>query len=178
MKNKLLSLLLVSLLAACAGHAPMEEPEEQAIALPTKNGIRILLGYHRLLEDASQADLGKELAALGAAPAGAETEVRKAIVLGFMRDSGKLARARTILAGVLLMDDSEALALRPLVEWMISNNVELRRVALLGERQAQQLKEQLKEAQRRSDQLNEKLEAMKRIESSQPASPIEIAPVK
>ena len=68
MKNKLLSLLLVSLLAACAGHAPIEEPEE-TIALPDKNGIRILLGYHRLLEDASQADLGKELAALGEAQA-------------------------------------------------------------------------------------------------------------
>lgn len=131
-----------------------------------------MLAYHRALDNASQAELSKELAALNHAPAGAETEVRKAIVLSAMRDGARLVRARTILAGVLLMDDPDALALRPLVEWMISNNTELRRLALLGDKQAQQLKD----LQRRFDQSNEKLEAMKRIESSQPASPIEIAP--
>jgi hypothetical protein len=173
MNIKLLSPILLAVLAACAAPAPapVKTPVDP-VAAPARSLSDSLLAYHRSLDNASQADLSKELAALSYAPAGAETEVRKAIVLGAMRDSARLARARTILAGVLLMDDPDALALRPLVEWMINNNTELRRLALQGDRQAQQLKE----LQRRFDQSNEKLEAMKRIESSQPASPIEIAP--
>jgi hypothetical protein len=174
MNIKLLSPILVVVLAACAGPAP---PPTKAVAVlpvsaPVNSLADVLLAYHRSLDGSSQSELNKELGALNYAPAGAETEVRKAMVLGAMRDSARLARARTILAGVLLMDDADALALRPLVEWMINNNTELRRLILLNDRQAQQLKD----IQRRSDQANEKLEAMKRIESSQPASPIEIAP--
>jgi hypothetical protein len=142
------------------------------VAASARPAVNLLLAYHRAVEGLSQADLNKELIALNSAPAGAETEVRKAMVLGCMRDSARLARARAILASVLMMDDADALSLRPLVEWMMDNNTELRRTISSNDRQASQLKE----LQRRFDQLNEKLEAMKRIESSQPASPIEIAP--
>jgi hypothetical protein len=174
MNIKLMSPLLVVVLAACAAPPPahVKAATELPVLAPASSLTDVLLAYHRSLDSASQNDLGKELGALSYAPAGAETEVRKAMVLGAMRDSARLARARTILAGVLLMDDADALALRPLVEWMINNNTELRRLTLLNDRQAQQLKD----LQRRSDQASEKLEAMKRIESSQPASPIEIAP--
>lgn len=172
MNIKLLSSLLVVLsLVACAP-APVKIAETQTVAAPTRPAVNLLLAYHRALEGLSQADLNKELIALNSAPVGAETEVRKAMVLGYMHDSARLARARAILASVLLMDDADALSLRPLVEWMMDNNNELRRNISLNDRQASQLKE----LQRRFDQLNEKLEAMKRIESSQPASPIEIAP--
>jgi hypothetical protein len=174
MKIKLLTPLAVLLLAACTTPAPVKVPVQPPSVSVARDVVAILLSYHHSMESASQADLSKELAALSDARAGAETEVRKAIVLGLMRDSIKLARARTILAGVLSMDDPDALALRPLVEWMGNNYSELRRVTFLGERQAQQLRDAL----HRYDQLNEKLEAMKRIESSQPASPIEIAPAK
>ena len=175
MKTKLLSSLVALWLAGCAVPAPVKVvPVPRAVA-PVQPTVDALLAYHRSLDGVSQADLTKELTALNSAPAGAATEVRKAIVLGYMRDPARSARARAILAGVLLMDDADALALRPLVEWMISNDTELRRVTQLSnERQAVQLKD----AQRRYDQLNDKLEAMKRIESSQPASPIEIAPAK
>jgi len=167
-------LLIVLSLVACAP-APVKvagEPATPLVATPGKSVVDRLFAYRRWLDGASQADLNKELAALNSVPASAETEVRKAMVLGAMRDSARLARARTILDNVLLMNDSDALALRPLVEWMIDNNTELRRITSLNERQALQLKD----TQRRFDQLSEKLEAMKRIETSQPASPIEIAP--
>ena len=172
MNIKLLSPLLAMALVACVATPPAPVPVAEPTVATARSLSDSLLAYQRSLDNASQADLNKELAALGHAPSGAETEVRKAIVLGAMRDGARLARARTILASVLLMDDPDALALRPLVEWMISNNTELRRLGLQSDRQAQQLKD----LQRRFDQLNEKLEAMKRIESSQPASPIEIAP--
>jgi hypothetical protein len=176
MNIKLLSPLLVVALTACAAMAPAPAPITANAASPALAAGRSLsdslLAYHRSLDSASQADLNKEIGALSHAPAGAETEVRKAMVLGAMRDSARLARARAILAGVLLMDDADALALRPLVEWMINNNTEQRRLILSNDRQAQQLKD----LQHRFDQINEKLEAMKRIESSEPASPIEIAP--
>jgi hypothetical protein len=167
-------LLTVLSLVACAP-APVKVADAPAMPLaaaPAKSVVDRLFAYRRWLDGASQADLNKELTALNSVPASAETEVRKAMVLGAMRDSARLARARTILDNVLLMNDSDALALRPLVEWMIDNNTELRRVTSLNERQALQLKD----TQRRFDQLSEKLDAMKRIESSQPASPIEIAP--
>jgi hypothetical protein len=172
MNIKLLSSLLVAVsLVACAP-APVKVAAIPTVAAPSRPAVNLLLAYHRALDGLSPVDLNKELIALNSAPAGAETEVRKAMVMGYMRDSAKLARARTILAGVLMMDDADALSLRPLVEWMIDNNTELRRTISLNDRQALQLKE----LQHRFDQLNEKLEAMKRIESSQPASPIEIAP--
>jgi hypothetical protein len=174
MNIKLLSPLLVVMLAACVAPPPAHVKaaiELPAIA-PASSLTDVLLAYHRSLDSASPSDLNKELGALNYAPAGVETEMRKAMVLGAMHDSTRLARARSILAGVLLMDDADALALRPLVEWMITNNTESRRLILLNDKQAQQLKD----LQRRFDQANEKLEAMKRIESSQPASPIEIAP--
>jgi hypothetical protein len=164
-------LLTVLSLVACAP-APVKVAEAPLVAAPAKSVVDRLFAYRRWLDSASQADLNKELGALNGVSASAETEVRKAMVLCAMRDSARLARARTILDNVLLMSDSDALALRPLVEWMIDNNTELRRVTSLNERQTLQLKD----TQRRFDQLSEKLEAMKRIETSQPASPIEIAP--
>jgi hypothetical protein len=164
-------LLIVLSLAACAP-APVKVAEAPQAPAAVKSVVDRLFVYRRWLDGVSQADLNKELSALNSAPASAETEVRKAMVLGAMRDGARLARARTILDNVLQMNDSDALALRPLVEWMIDNNTELRRITSLNERQALQLKD----TQRRFDQLNEKLDAMKRIETSQPASPIEIAP--
>jgi hypothetical protein len=164
-------LLTVLSLVACAP-APVKMAEAPLVAAPAKSVVDRLFAYRRWLDSASQADLNKELSALNGVSTSAESEVRKAMVLCAMRDSARLARARTILDNVLLMSDSDALALRPLVEWMIDNNTELRRVTSLNERQTLQLKD----TQRRFDQLSEKLEAMKRIETSQPASPIEIAP--
>jgi hypothetical protein len=172
MSIKSLPLLLLTAfsLAACAP-VPVKVAEAPLAAAPAKSVVDRLFAYRRWLDGASQADLNKELAALNSVPVSAETEVRKAMVLGAMRDSARLARARAILDNVLLMGDSDALALRPLVEWMIDNNTEVRRITSLNERQALQLKD----TQRRFDQLSEKLDAMKRIETS-PASPIEIAP--
>jgi hypothetical protein len=172
MSIKSLPLLLLTALSlvACAP-APVKVAEAPLVAVPAKSVVDRLFAYRRWLDGASQADLNKELAALSSVPVSAETEVRKAMVLGAMHDSARLARARTILDNVLLMNDSDALALRPLVEWMIDNNTEVRRITSLNERQALQLKD----TQHRFDQLSEKLDAMKRIETS-PASPIEIAP--
>jgi hypothetical protein len=175
MKTKLIAPLIVLALSACAVPPPASVAEPAVLTpAPAISIVDTLLAYHRSIDAMSQPDLAKELSGLSRAPVSAATEVRKAMVLGIQRQdaTARLARAGSVLAGVLLMDDADAVALRPLVEWMMTNNTELRRLALSGERQAQQLKD----LQRRFDQLNEKLEAMKRIESSQPASPIEIAP--
>lgn len=171
------SVLMLFLLAACA--TPVPPPALAAVPVasaPPRSVVEDLLSYHRAMSTASQAELNKELAALGSAPPGAETEVRKAIVLGLMRDAARLARARMVLNGVLAADDVDAKSLRPLIEWMQANYAELRRLTVIADRQGQQYKDTQKDAQRRYDQLNEKLEAMKRVENSLPASPVEIAP--
>lgn len=171
--------LVLLLLAACATPVPPPAaPTIAATAVPPRSVVEDLLSYHRAMNNASQAELNKELAALNTAPAGAETEVRKAIVLGLMHDAARLARARIVLNGALAADDVDKKSLRPLIEWMQANYAELRRLTVAADRQAQQYKEGQKDAQRRYDQLNEKLEAMKRVENSLPASPVEIAPAQ
>jgi hypothetical protein len=175
MNIKSFSPLWVLLLAACATQAPpVDAPAAPVVASSARNLVEEMLAYHRNLKGVSQADLGKELLALNSAPAGAETEVRKAIVLELLGDTAKLTRVRVLLRSVLLMNGPDAVALQPLAEWMMTANSELRRATAFGDRQTQLLKE----AQHRFDALNEKLEAMKRIEVSQPASPIEITPAK
>lgn len=115
-------------------------------------------------------------AALGDGRATPEQSVELALLLGLMH--ADTARALDLLQGVLQRPEPEAQAWqRPagLLKTLLS---EQRRLEEQQERLNAQLRDQQRDSQRRIDQLNEKLEALKSIERSlnQRAAPPPTAP--
>ena len=68
---------------------------------------------------------------------------------------------------MLKSSEPDAQVLKPFAQFLLASNAELRRL----NEQADKLVQQNKDAQRRIDQLNETLEALKAIERSLPARP-------
>jgi hypothetical protein len=158
-------LALALLLGGCASRAPEAPATTTTIKLVTTvGGMDDLLAYHHSLKRLSAAELGRELQALNARQGGAMLAMQKALVLGLTHDSTDLARAQVQLGNVLTATDSDALALKPLAELLVSNYAEMRRLSETADKAAQQSKE----SQRRLDQLNDKLEALKNIERTLP----------
>jgi len=163
MKTKVLPLLLSLLLAACATSSP-EAPTTTVKLVTTVGGMDDLLAYHQSLRRLSQQELGRELQALNARQGGAMLAMQKALVLGLTRDSNDLARAQVQLGTVLNANDSDAVALKPLAQLLVSNYAEMRRLSESADKASQQSKD----TQRKLDQLSEKLEALKTIERTLP----------
>lgn len=164
MTRKLSAFLLCLLLAACVSHAP-EAPAPATAATATAGDLDDLLAYHQSLRRLSSQELGRELQALNARHGGAMLAMQKALVLGLTRDSNDLARAQAQLGAVLnSTTDPEANALKPLAQLLVSHYAEMRRLSESAEKAGQQAREN----QRRLDQLNEKLEALKNIERTLP----------
>src|SRR5450830_635166 len=162
----LLGLPLSLLLAACAT-PPSPAPTSSVQLVTTVGGMDDLLAYHQSLRRLSQPELGRELQALNARQGGAMLAMQKALVLGLTHDSNDLARAQVQLGSVLNATDSDAVALKPLAQLLVSNYAEMRRLSDNAEKAGQQAKD----TQRKLDQLNEKLEALKNIERTLPGQP-------
>jgi hypothetical protein len=156
-------LSLALLLAGCASRAP-EAPTATVQLVTTVGDVDDLLAYHRSLKRLSAAELGRELQVLNARQGGAMLAMQKALVLGLTHDSSDLARAQVQLGNVLAASDSDAVALKPLAELLVSNYTEMRRLSETADKAAQQSKD----SQRRLDQLSDKLEALKNIERTLP----------
>src|SRR5450830_648667 len=156
-------LLLCVLLAACTTPPP-EAPTTTVKLVTTVGGMDDLLVYHQSLRRLSQQELGRELQALNARQGGAMLAMQKALVLGLTRDSNDLARAQVQLGTVLNANDSDAVALKPLAQLLVSNYAEMRRLSESADKASQQSKD----TQRKLDQLSEKLEALKTIERTLP----------
>jgi len=166
MKSRLLPLLLSLLLAACATPAP-EAPTATVKLVTTVGGMDDLLAYHQSLRRLSPQELGRELQALNARHGGAMLAMQKAMVLGLTHDAGDLTKAQAQLGSVLSATDSDAVALKPLAQLLVSNYAEMRRLSDNAEKAGQQARDN----QRRLDQLSEKLEALKNIERTLPGQP-------
>ena len=109
------------------------------------------------------AELAREIARLGEAEdASAETPLLLATALAQTRQPADTARALGLVQRVLSNQAEAAQALHPLARWMEARLLQQRRLEEQLERQAQQLRD----AQRRNDQLNERLEAVRAIERS------------
>ena len=109
------------------------------------------------------AELAREIARLGEAEdASAETPLLLATALAQTRQPADTARALGLVQRVLSNQAEPAQALHPLARWMEARLLQQRRLEEQLERQAQQLRD----AQRRNDQLNERLEAVRAIERS------------
>ena len=126
-----------------------------------------LLAYAESARTLQPPELVQEIARLGEPGDSAPRQVRLAIALGVARSSVNSIRAQALLQRVLAQNTPEAVALHPLARLLLAQQGEARKADEQLERQAQQLRD----AQRRIDQLNDRLEAVRAIERSLPSRP-------
>jgi hypothetical protein len=174
--NKLLISICCVVLMACST-APVMHEASTVIAIPVPVPAQInesddLMVYYQRARLLPQGDLPKMLAELTTLTKTPHREVQRAILSGVMRGNGDLARAQAILDGVTKASDAEAEHVKPLAYFLITTFAEWRRLDEMIEKQNQQLKE----AQRRFDQLSQKLEDLKAIERQLPTRPRSSAP--
>jgi hypothetical protein len=134
-----------------AGTAPASE----------RDAVVRMLAYADRVRSMSAAELNQEVARLGN-PYLPGSQLQLAIVLGQLRQTPELIRAQDLLTRLLANPDAEAQALHPLARLLAVRYSEQRRIEDLLDRQNQQTRE----VQRRLDQTNERLEALKAIERS------------
>lgn len=152
--------------AATASPVVSAAPAPIAAAV-VANETEDLLAYYQRIRLLPPAELPKMLADLNALARNPHREVQRAIVLGFMRNNGDLARAQALLDGVIKSTDAEAEHIKPLAYFLSTNYAEWRRLDEAADKQSQQLKE----AQRKAEQLGQKLEDLKTIERQLPTRP-------
>jgi hypothetical protein len=190
-----LLLALPATIAGCTGPAPAQPPAASAAvvvaapppappvaappatdALPSAPGpasrTDALLAYADRLRGMQPAELAQEIGQIGDPPDSPAGLVRLAMALGLTRTPANGGRAQALLQRVLAQNSPEAQALHPLARLLLSPYAEARRMDEQLERQNQQLRE----AQRRIDLLNDRLEAVRAIERSVPSRPRASAP--
>jgi len=176
-----LMMLCGLLLSACAPWPPREDaplpkpepppapavvvlpaPPPAPAATPADLATREMLAFQEHARQLAPADLAKEIARFNDAPVGPRAGFELAVLLAQTRSNGDLARALGLLDGVLRSTAPEAAPLQPLARLVAARLTEQRRLEEQLERQSQQAREN----QRKIEQLNEKLEALKAIERS------------
>src|SRR5690606_3607446 len=179
--HPLLACVAVALL--CAGCAPMHTPPEAPpppppalpppptviyVPMPKQEDIAVqyLLAYQLTLSQMPPAEWPKEAARLGDGSASLEDTMKLALVLGHTHAGGDLQRAQSLLDKVLASTAPEAQAWHGMARLLSTLFAEQRRYEEQIERLQQQLRDTQRDNQRKLDQLNEKLEALKSIERS------------
>lgn len=130
-------------------------------APPATEAITRLLAYADRARRMQPAELSQEVIRLGDVVRPTE-QMQLALVLSQFHQSPELIRAQELLTRVLANTGSEAQTLQPLAGLLASRFGEQRRVEDQLEKQTQQTRE----VQRRLDQTNDRLEALKAIERS------------
>lgn len=166
-RGRWLALLAAALLAACASRPAPEASPPPALAQVDEVAMLPLLGYLQLLLQLSPQELQRERGVLTAIPQTPATQVRLAMVLGQARGTADLVRALGLLDGVLKSREPAAASVHPLARALASQYQE----RLKLEAQNDKLLQQLKDSQRRSSELQEKLDALTDIERSLPVRP-------
>jgi len=175
MTIKSLPLLLLLLLAACAQQQPTipalpplpppPPPAQLTLVVAPQDEVAPLLAYHQSLRRMTQGELLKELSSLTLQQKTPKALLQSAMVLSLTRGSGDLARAQAQFDSVATAPEPEAQGLRQLAQLLSAQCADARR--LLDE--SERLRAQLKDNQRKNEQLNETLEALKEIERGLPA---------
>jgi len=149
--------------------APTPPPAAPPASAPlqAESATRDLLAFHDRIRQLPPQDLAPEIARLNDEPPGPRTTLQLALLLGQTRNNGDLARALALLEPLLRSTAPEAAPWQPLARLLASRYAEQRRLEEQIERQSQQAREN----QRKLEQLNEKLEALKAIERSLTARP-------
>lgn len=142
-----------------------ESPASPAAPLAT-DAVTRMLAYADGVRRLAPAELSQEVIRLGDA-AGPTQQLQLALVLSQLHQLSELIRAQELLGRVLANADTEAQTLHPLAGLLASRYGEQRRVEEQLEKQTQQTRDM----QRRLDQTNERLEALKAIERSLTSRP-------
>jgi hypothetical protein len=128
----------------------------------TQGPVAAVLGYADRVRQFGPPELGAELGRLGDPGDAPLAQMQVALVLAQTRVSADLARAISLLQRVMANPSPDAQLLQPLARTLASRYIEQRKVEDDRDRQAQQVRD----AQRRIDQLNERIEALRAIERS------------
>jgi hypothetical protein len=151
--------------AASAASSPVPPPAPPAPAPPpAPDPVARVLGYAERLRTMPPAELNQELARL-AAPSEVNipaSQVQLSLVLSQLRQLPELIRGQELLARVLANAGPDAQPLHPLARLLAFRYGEQRRL----EDQLEKERQQTREVQRKLDQTNERLEALKAIERS------------
>jgi hypothetical protein len=181
----LLASVAVAVLAACSSSpssknaevatsrvtAPVAVGGDGTATSPATDGTLRMLAYADRVRLMPPAELGQEVARLGERSTPAE-QLQLSLVLSQLRQLPELIRAQELLARVLGNTNAEAQALHPLARLLAARYGEQRRLEEQLEKQTQQVRD----LQRRLDQTNERLEALKAIERSLTSRPPSTAP--
>lgn len=151
---------------------PVEaEPRAPATQLvpPSPGPIGAMLAYADRVRGLSSNDLQAEINRLGEPGDTPALQMQLGLALSQTRSSPDLARALGLMQRAASNNTADGLALQPLARLLASRYLEQRRVEDDRDRQVQQLRD----AQRRIDQLNDRIEALRAIERSfsRPAAP-------
>ena len=156
----------ILLLAGCATPPPKQTPvlvqTPPRIVVVADPRLTELLAYQASLRLMTPAELVKAQLELARADHAPQNTIRRAMLQASLRTPGDLARAQTLLDSIMQATSDEAKLLAPLAQFLSGQYADLRRQDEAVER----LNGQVREAQRRNDLLNEKLEALKNIERS------------
>lgn len=180
------ALLAACCLAACstasappavqATPVPVEVPPVTPVIViqPAASASDLLtpvLGYADRIRNLQGNDLAQEITRLAEAPT-ADDQLRLAMALVQTKQLYDLVRAQDLLQRVLNNTGSDARPLHPLARLLATRFAEQRR----AEDQLDRQNQQLRDTQRRLDQTNDKLEALKEIERSLTPRPGSSAP--
>lgn len=154
---RLLFVVLIStcLLAGCAlQHTASNTGRPDALG-----GLPPLV-YYQVLGRLNPAELAKERSTLASQAATPSVQMRQAMLLGHPRLGQDSGRALALLEGLLKSTDSAALDLQPLARLLADQYTERQRLESQMERQGGQLKD----SQRKAQELQEKLDSLADIE--------------
>ncbi|MDN6882524.1 hypothetical protein QMO14_02800 [Variovorax sp. CAN2819] len=158
--------------------APATQPASSLFTTMLQGPVASMLSYADKVRPLNGADLNAEIARVGDPGDSPTAQMQLALLLSQTRVPADLARALGLLQRVIANPAPEAQALQPLARALAARYVEQRRVEDDRDKQVQQLRD----SQRRIDQLNDRIEALRAIERSfarpnnNPASAVPAAP--
>jgi hypothetical protein len=156
----------VSLPATAVNPAPTAaRTDETALAAsqaPEVSAVKFLLAYAERLRTLSPGELATEIAALGEPGPQPMAQMQLALALTHSHQPVDTARALGLFQRVVAQEQPSAAPHKPLARLMAERLLDQRKLEETVERQSQQLREQ----QRRIEQLSDRLEAMRAIERS------------
>ena len=161
-----LGLLAAALLSACT-FQPSRVEEAPTVPAVDETAMLPLLAYSQRLYRMSPQELVRERNVLAMTLQTPSVQVRMAMLLGQPRGPMDIVRALGLLDGVLKSSEPAAASVHPVARALASQYTERLRL----EAQNEKLAQQLKDSQRRSSELQEKLDALADIERSLPVRP-------
>ena len=144
--------------------SPVADPPVPTAAPERNQVLAAAVDYADRVRALPAAEVGQEIQRLGDIAYAPLPAMQLALALGKSRTTPNTARAQSLLQRVIADPTPEAQALQPFARVLSAQIADQRRADEQAERQAQQLRE----AQRRIEQLNDRLEAVRAIERSLP----------